>query len=68
MKKKIKKNFPVKVKNLNLDILKSFSNKTKKKFENFVNNYQKKRAKEKIENEKRLKDQRKKEILKEQRL
>ena len=42
MKKKIKINNKSKVKNLDLNFIKTFTVKTKKKFENFVSDYQKK--------------------------
>ena len=53
MKKKIKINNKSKVKNLDLNFIKTFTVKTKKKFENFVSDYQKKRHKDKIDNKKR---------------
>ena len=48
MKKKTKKNINSKFKNLNLSLLKSFTNKTKKKFENYISDYQKKELKIKL--------------------
>ena len=67
MKKKIRKNIYPKVKNLDLNLFK-LTDSTKKKIENFITDYQKKREKQKIDKEKRIKAERKKEILKEQRL
>ena len=67
MKKKSKKKASLNVKSLDLAFFKKFSDntieRTKKKIGNYLSNYQKKRAKEKIENERRLKAERKKEIL-----
>ena len=68
MKKKSKKKNSLNVKSLDLTFFKKFSEntikRTKKKMENYLSNYQKQRAKDKIENERRLKAERKKEILK----
>ena len=48
MKKKTKKNFDLKINSLNFNLVKSLTNNTKKKFENYISELKKKELNPKL--------------------